>query len=235
MCVFIHGRAGRGGAGNGRAGRLLRVPVDDDVVSDRAPAPRDGVEGRGTKRASVRVGSSANPRRRASSIDSRRLRVCVTKEGVSSADDSSEKSANNAPHQRPEFEARSRSGRSGAGDRGRAGLRRRRRQLELILEINTKMPSRPTKVSATSDRDNVLFIPRRALGASPSPSPPIRFRSDPIPRERAKAEKKKKRARATRKQKRRATRTGAPTAGDSTRKPEVINTECAGHSAFSQG
>ena len=189
MCVFIHGRAGRGGAGNGRAGRLLRVPVDDDVVSDRAPAPRDGVEGRGTKRASVRVASSANPRRRASSIDSRRLRVCVTKEGVSSADDSSEKSANNAPHQRPEFEARSRSGRSGAGDRGRvgrarrAGLRRRRRQLELILEINTKMPSRPTKVSATSDRDNVLFIPRRALGACPSPSQPIRFRSDPIPRE----------------------------------------------------
>lgn len=203
MCVFIHGRAGRGGAGNGRAGRLLRVPVDDDVVSDRAPAPRDGVEGRGTKRASVRVASSANPRRRASSIDSRRLRVCVTKEGVSSADDSSEKSANNAPHQRPEFEARSRSGRSRAGDRGRvgrarrAGLRRRRRQLELILEINTKMPSRPTKVSATSDRDNVLFIPRRALGASPSPSPPIRFRSDQIPREREderEAEKKKARA-----------------------------------------
>ena len=37
----------RGGAGTGGAGRLLRVPVDDDVVSDRAPAPRDGVEGRG--------------------------------------------------------------------------------------------------------------------------------------------------------------------------------------------
>lgn len=63
--------------------------------------------------------------------------------------------------------------------------------------INTKMPSRPTKVSATSDRDNVLFIPRRALGASPSPSPPIRFRSDQIPREREderEAEKKKARA-----------------------------------------
>jgi hypothetical protein len=52
------------------------------------------------------------------------------------------------------------------------------------------MPSRPTKVSATSDRDNVLFIPRRALGASPSPSPPIRFRSDPIPREAREGEKK---------------------------------------------
>jgi hypothetical protein len=28
------------------------------------------------------------------------------------------------------------------------------------------VPPKPTKVSAASDRDNVLFIPRRAFGAS---------------------------------------------------------------------
>ena len=200
MCVFIHGRAGRGGEGSGRAGRILRDSVDEMMCQNahlhRGTTSRGGDETRQSE--CVRAQLHGGERR---AFNSGRLRVCVTKEGVSSADDSSEKSANNAPHQRPEFEARSRSGRSGAGDRGRvgrarrAGLRRRRRQLELILEINTKMPSRPTKVSATSDRDNVLFIPRRALGASPSPSPPIRFRSDPIPREAREGGKKKKRAR----------------------------------------
>ena len=191
--------------------------------------------GEGTRRVSPSVFERNSTAVSIVERSSGRLRVCVTKEGVSSADHSSEKSANNAPHQRPGFKARSRSGRSRARVRdrwrvGRAGLRRRRRQLELILEINTKMPSRPTKVSATSDRDNVLFIPRRALGACPSPSQPIRFRSDPIPREARKGG-------STRKPKRQAAsdEAGAPTAGDSTRKAEVINTECAGHSAFSQG
>ena len=187
MCVFIHGRAGRGGEGSGRAGRILRDSVDEMMCQNahlhRGTTSRGGDETRQSE--CVRAQLNGGERR---AFNSGRLRVCVTKEGVSSADHSSEKSANNAPHQRPGFKARSRSGRSRARVRdrwrvGRAGLRRRRRQLELILEINTKMPSRPTKVSATSDRDNVLFIPRRALGACPSPSQPIRFRSDPIPRE----------------------------------------------------
>ena len=144
------GRARRGGSGRkrGEPRDSVVLSVWSFCVRSCAPAPSRTTEGHGriseerqreSRSERNAIERSEKNKKTRDAFNPGALRVCVTKEGLSSADRSSEKSANNAPHQRPGFKARSsRSGRSQSPGSGSvAGRASRAQTAQASVRANT--------------------------------------------------------------------------------------------------